>query len=73
MRIIGGKLLTVEMETNMTCRATGIPQPTVQWYRGENPVGTSSNRGVYQSISDGSSILTINAVSKKSYVASTTV
>ena len=60
---MGGKLRTIEMEANVTCTATGIPQPTVQWYRGENPVDTSSIKNVYQSISDGNSTLIITAVS----------
>ncbi|XP_031431207.1 LOW QUALITY PROTEIN: hemicentin-1 [Clupea harengus] len=49
--------VTVNVQTTLSCEATGIPKPTVSWARNGRPLHTDHNQNMYRLLSSGSLVV----------------
>ncbi|XP_063057327.1 hemicentin-1 isoform X2 [Engraulis encrasicolus] len=49
--------VTVNVQTTLSCEATGIPKPTVSWTRNGRPLHTDHNQNMYRLLSSGSLVV----------------
>lgn len=40
--------VTVNIQTTLSCEATGIPKPTVTWTKDSQPLNTDQNQNMYR-------------------------
>ncbi|TSL47575.1 Hemicentin-1 [Bagarius yarrelli] len=49
--------VTVNIQTTLSCEATGIPKPTVTWTKNTRPLNTDQNQNMYRQLSSGSLVV----------------
>ncbi|MCJ8749980.1 hypothetical protein PDJAM_G00193750 [Pangasius djambal] len=49
--------VTVNIQTTLSCEATGIPRPTVTWTKDGRPLNTDQNQNMYRQLSSGSLVI----------------
>ncbi|XP_053341492.1 hemicentin-1 [Clarias gariepinus] len=49
--------VTVNIQTTLSCEATGIPKPTVTWTKDARPLNTDQNQNMYRQLSSGSLVI----------------
>ncbi|XP_053542916.1 hemicentin-1 isoform X1 [Ictalurus punctatus] len=54
--------VTVNIQTTLSCEATGIPKPTVTWNKDARPLNTDQNQNMYRQLSSGSLVIIAPAV-----------
>ncbi|KAM3875993.1 hemicentin-1 [Diretmus argenteus] len=58
--IAGGRTnvtVTVNVQTTLSCEATGIPKPTVTWTKNSRVINTDQNQNMYRLLSSGSLVV----------------
>ncbi|XP_071373120.1 hemicentin-1, partial [Centroberyx affinis] len=58
--IAGGRTnvtVTVNVQTTLSCEATGIPKPTVTWTKNGRTINTDQNQNMYRLLSSGSLVV----------------
>ncbi|XP_028259472.1 hemicentin-1 [Parambassis ranga] len=49
--------VVVNVQTTLSCEATGIPKPTVSWTKNGRPINTDQNQNMYRQLSSGSLVV----------------
>uniref|UniRef100_A0A4W6D352 Hemicentin-1 n=1 Tax=Lates calcarifer TaxID=8187 RepID=A0A4W6D352_LATCA len=49
--------VTVNVQTTLSCEATGIPKPTVSWTKNGRAINTDQNQNMYRLLSSGSLVV----------------
>ncbi|XP_065811778.1 hemicentin-1 [Labrus bergylta] len=49
--------VTVNVQTTLSCEATGIPKPTVSWMKNSRSINTDQNQNMYRLLSSGSLVV----------------
>ncbi|XP_070817740.1 hemicentin-1 [Chaetodon trifascialis] len=49
--------VTVNVQTTLSCEATGIPKPTVSWMKNGRAINTDQNQNMYRLLSSGSLVV----------------
>ncbi|XP_042370765.1 hemicentin-1 [Plectropomus leopardus] len=49
--------VTVNVQTTLSCEATGIPKPTVSWMKNGRTINTDQNQNMYRLLSSGSLVV----------------
>ncbi|XP_031715320.1 hemicentin-1 isoform X1 [Anarrhichthys ocellatus] len=49
--------VTVNVQTTLSCEATGIPKPTVSWMKNGRAINTDQNQNLYRLLSSGSLVV----------------
>ncbi|XP_043941249.1 hemicentin-1 [Protopterus annectens] len=49
--------VVINVQTTLSCEATGIPKPTVTWKKNGKPLNTDTNQNMYRLLSSGSLII----------------
>ncbi|XP_028442534.1 hemicentin-1 isoform X1 [Perca flavescens] len=49
--------VTVNVQTTLSCEATGIPKPTVRWMKNGRVINTDQNENMYRLLSSGSLVV----------------
>ncbi|XP_038571299.1 hemicentin-1 isoform X3 [Micropterus salmoides] len=49
--------VTVNVQTTLSCEATGIPKPTVSWMKNGGAINTDQNQNMYRLLSSGSLVV----------------
>ncbi|KAM7409728.1 hypothetical protein PAMA_001291 [Pampus argenteus] len=49
--------VTVNVQTTLSCEATGIPKPTVSWTKNGRAISTDQNQNMYRLLSSGSLVV----------------
>ncbi|KAI3368574.1 hypothetical protein L3Q82_025583, partial [Scortum barcoo] len=49
--------VTVNVQTTLSCEATGIPKPTVRWMKSGRAITTDQNQNMYRLLSSGSLVV----------------
>ncbi|XP_047673954.1 hemicentin-1 isoform X2 [Tachysurus fulvidraco] len=49
--------VTVNIQTTLSCEATGIPKPTVTWTKDAQPLNTDQNQNMYRQLSSGTLVI----------------
>ncbi|XP_033937393.1 hemicentin-1 [Pseudochaenichthys georgianus] len=49
--------VTVNVQTTLSCEATGIPKPTVSWIKNGRTINTDQNQNMYRLLSSGSLVV----------------
>ncbi|XP_032380766.1 hemicentin-1 isoform X2 [Etheostoma spectabile] len=49
--------VTVNVQTTLSCEATGIPKPTVSWMKNSRVINTDQNENMYRLLSSGSLVV----------------
>ncbi|XP_040895666.1 hemicentin-1 [Toxotes jaculatrix] len=49
--------ITVNVQTTLSCEATGIPKPTVSWTKNGRVINTDQNQNMYRLLSSGSLVV----------------
>uniref|UniRef100_UPI0037E9B6AB hemicentin-1 n=1 Tax=Semicossyphus pulcher TaxID=241346 RepID=UPI0037E9B6AB len=49
--------VTVNVQTTLSCEATGIPKPTVSWMKNGRSINTDQNQNMYRLLSSGSLVV----------------
>ncbi|CAK6971319.1 hemicentin-1 [Scomber scombrus] len=49
--------VTVNVQTTLSCEATGIPKPTVRWMKNGRTINTDQNQNMYRLLSSGSVVV----------------
>ncbi|XP_070688049.1 hemicentin-1 [Pempheris klunzingeri] len=49
--------VTVNVQTTLSCEATGIPKPTVSWMKNSRVINTDQNQNMYRLLSSGSLVV----------------
>ncbi|XP_044055859.1 hemicentin-1 isoform X2 [Siniperca chuatsi] len=49
--------VTVNIQTTLSCEATGIPKPTVSWMKNGRAINTDQNQNMYRLLSSGSLVV----------------
>uniref|UniRef100_A0A671W9G0 Hemicentin 1 n=1 Tax=Sparus aurata TaxID=8175 RepID=A0A671W9G0_SPAAU len=49
--------VTVNVQTTLSCEATGIPKPTVNWMKNGRAINTDQNQNMYRLLSSGSLVI----------------
>ncbi|KAK3506808.1 hypothetical protein QTP70_028372 [Hemibagrus guttatus] len=49
--------VTVNIQTTLSCEATGIPKPTITWIKDAQPVNTDQSQNMYRQLSSGSLVI----------------
>ncbi|KAM8746417.1 hemicentin-1 isoform 1-T1 [Acanthopagrus schlegelii] len=49
--------VTVNVQTTLSCEATGIPKPTVNWMKNGRAINTDQNQNMYRLLSSGSLVV----------------
>ncbi|XP_034035488.1 hemicentin-1 [Thalassophryne amazonica] len=63
--IAGGRTdvtVTVNIQTTLSCEATGIPKPTVRWTKNGREINTDHNQNMYRLLSSGSLVVIVPTV-----------